>query len=313
MVIFRRFFILLLIILLCVFPVAAAELIPGGQVIGLRLEDGTVQVAGFDPNVGSNVQKSGLQVGDRIAMVDGTKVETPEEIRQAVERCDGPVELTVLRAGKTKKLRLQPVKTAEGQRLGVYLRQGISGLGTVTYYQKDGSFGALGHGVMDGSRPVEFETGTVCGVQLLSVRKGESGKPGQLLGALLETTLGDATKNTPQGIFGTLPLPAQSAMETGEARVGDAVIRCTLDDDGVQEYSVQILKCYPQSKDRCRNLLLKVTDKRLLEQTGGIVQGMSGSPIIQDGKLVGAVTHVLVNDPTTGYGIFIKNMLDAAA
>ena len=313
MVIFRRYFVVLLIILLCAFPVAAAELIPGGQVIGLRLEDGTVQVAGFDPNVGNVAQKSGLQVGDRIVTVDGKKVGSPEVIRQAVEQCGDSLELTVLRSGKTKKLRLQPIKTAEGLRLGVYLRQGISGLGTVTYYQKDGSFGALGHGVMDGNHPVEFETGTVCGVQLLSVRKGESGNPGQLLGALLETTLGDATKNTPQGIFGTLPLPAQPTMETGEAQVGEAVIRCTLGDDGVQEYSVQILKRYPQSKDRCRNLLLKVTDKRLLERTGGIVQGMSGSPIIQGGKLVGAVTHVLVNDPTTGYGIFIENMLDAVA
>ena len=310
---FRRLLILFLILILLVFPTAAAELIPGGQVIGLRLLDGSVQVAGFDPQVGSLAQQAGLQVGDRIVAVGRCPVDSPEAVRQAVENCDGSLVLTVLRNGKTKKFRLQPVKTVDGLKLGLYLRQGISGLGTVTYYLPDGSFGALGHGVVDGSRPVEFRQGEVCGVQLLSVRKGEPGKPGQLLGALLDTTLGQALKNTPQGIFGTLPPSRQTTLQTGVAKPGPARIRCTLDEDGLQEYSVQILKCYPKSTDRCRDLLLQVTDQSLLQKTGGIVQGMSGSPIIQDGKLVGAVTHVLVNDPTTGYGIFIENMLDAAA
>ena len=309
----RRFLIVFLIILLCICPVAAAELIPGGQVIGLRLADGSVQVAGFDPQLGKAAQQAGLQVGDRIVTVAGETVDSPEAVRRAVERCGDSVEMTVMRNGKTKILRLEPVKTAEGLRLGIYLRQGISGLGTVTFYRPDGGFGALGHGVMDGNAPVIFEDGEVCGVQLLSVRKGQAGQPGQLLGALLDATLGDVRKNSEQGIFGSVSAPDRPCMETGEARVGEAVIRSTVDESGVQEYSVQILKLYPKGKDRCRNLLLKVTDQRLLEKTGGIVQGMSGSPIIQDGKLVGAVTHVLVNDPTTGYGIFIENMLDAAA
>ena len=311
--IFRRFFVMILVILICVYPVAAAELIPGGQVIGLRLEDGTVQVAGFDPQLGSGTQQAGLQVGDRILTAGGKPVSTPEEIRQAVERCGGCLELTVLRSGKVKNLQLEPTNTADGPRLGIYLRQGISGLGTVTYYTTDGNFGALGHGVMDGSRPVKFEKGTVCGVQLLSIRKGKPGEPGQLLGALLDTTLGQPAKNTPQGIFGQLTAPSSETIETGAAHVGSATIRSTVDETGLQEYSVEILKLYPKSKDGCRNLLLKVTDQRLLDKTGGIVQGMSGSPIIQDGKLVGAVTHVRVNDPATGYGIFIENMLDAAA
>lgn len=309
----RRFLIIFLVFLLCICPVAAAELIPGGQVIGLRLQDGSVQVAGFDPQLGEGSRQAGLQVGDRILAVAGETVDSPEAVRQAVDRCGGPVEMTVLRGGKTKKLRLQPVETADGRRLGIYLRQGISGLGTVTFYRPDGDFGALGHGVMEGNAPVVFEDGEVCGVQLLSVRKGKSGQPGQLLGALLDATLGEVRKNSAQGIFGSVSAPDRPTIETGEARVGAAVIRSTVDEGGVQEYSVQILKRYPRGKDRCRNLLLKVTDPRLLEKTGGIVQGMSGSPIIQDGKLIGAVTHVLVNDPTTGYGIFIENMLDAAA
>jgi len=274
--VFRRFLIVFLIILLCVCPVAAAELIPGGQVIGLRLADGSVQVAGFDPQLGQPAQKAGLQVGDRIMTVAGKPVSSPEAVRQAVEGCGGNLELTILRSGKTKKIQLAPVTTADGLRLGVYLRQGISGLGTVTYYRADGSFGALGHGVMDGSRPVEFETGEVCGVQLLSVRKGQAGQPGQLLGALLDITLGQADRNTPQGIFGQLSATGK-AVETGAARVGEAMIRSTVDDCGVQEYSVQILKLYPQSKDRCRNMLLQVTDQQLLQKTGGIVQGMGVS------------------------------------
>jgi len=311
MVIFRRIFIVLLIIILCVFPAAAAELIPGGQIIGLRLEDGSISVAGFDPQLGAAAKSAGLQVGDKLLTVSGQRISSPESVREALDRCDGKVEMTVARNGKTKKLRLTPTATADGPRLGIYLRQGISGLGTVTYYTADGSFGALGHGVMDGNSPVEFQKGQICGVQLLSIRKGQSGQPGQLLGALLETTLGEAKKNTPQGVFGQLSATGE-VMETGDARVGSATIRSTLDESGVQEYSVEILKLYPQSKDRCRNLLLKVTDARLLEKTGGIVQGMSGSPLVQDGKLIGAVTHVLVNDPTMGYGIFIENMLEAA-
>ena len=313
MVIFRRFFVMILIILICAYPVAAAELIPGGQLVGLRLEDGTVRVAGFDAQVGQSAKAAGLQVGDRLVTVAGQQVTSPEAVQQALANCGETLELTVVRDGKVKTLQLKPTITADGPRLGIYLRQGISGLGTVTYYTTDGSFGALGHGVMDGSRPVKFEKGTVCGVQLLSVRKGKVGEPGQLLGALLDTTLGQTVKNAPQGIFGQLTAPSSETIETGAAHVGAATIRSTVDETGAQEYSVEILKLYPKSKDGCRNLLLKVTDQQLLDKTGGIVQGMSGSPIIQNGKLIGAVTHVLVGDPTKGYGIFIENMLDAAA
>ena len=312
--ILKRVIPIFLVLFYCISSVAAAELIPGGQVIGLQLEDGSVYIAGFEPSLGRCAEAAGLRSGDRILSADGKTITCPEDLQQALIRCDGTVQLTVLRGGKTKKYQVSPAVTADGPRLGVYLRQGISGLGTVTYYETSGRFGALGHGVMDGSKPTVFKKGTVCGVQLLSVRKGKAGEPGQLLGALQpEISLGTAAKNTAQGIFGRITPPDSPTLSTGDARTGEATIRCTLDEGGLQEYSVEILKLYPQGKDRCRNLLLKVTDRDLLEKTGGIIQGMSGSPIIQDGKLVGAVTHVLVNDPTMGYGIFIENMLDAAA
>ena len=312
--ILKRFFLVLFIIICCLSPVAAAELIPGGQVIGLRLEDGAVYIAGFDPELGNSAQQAGLKSGDRILSADGKSVETSEDLREALTKSNGTLELTVIRNGKNKTFRLTPIVTSDGPKLGIYLRQGISGLGTVTFYHPDGSFGALGHGVMDGNTPISFQKGTVCGVTLLSIRRGKAGQPGQLLGALRdETSLGCATKNTTQGIFGQVSPPQAEVLSTGEAQSGEAAIRATVDEEGLQEYSVQIVKIYPNSNDRSRNMLIKITDPALLKKTGGIVQGMSGSPIIQNGKLVGAVTHVLVNDPTMGYGISIENMLDAAA
>ena len=158
-----------------------------------------------------------------------------------------------------------------------------------------------------------MRSGVCYNAAILSVQKGISGKPGQLVGTLDgNDPIGTVQKNTARGIFGTIPMSQDAPLPTGSAKTGSATIRSTVDENGVQEYSVEILKIYPSSHQDGRNMLLKITDDRLLDSTGGIVQGMSGSPIIQDGKLVGAVTHVLVNDPTTGYGIFIENMLDAA-
>ena len=193
-------------------------------------------------------------------------------------------------------------------------------MGTVTFYDPDtGKFATLGHGVNNSrGELLNMVSGTAYNATIVSVRKGTSGDPGQLMGALKEAQpVGVLYKNTIQGVFGTTqtgwkgePLPVGTP---SDVRTGAAVIRCTIQGDTVQEYSVEILKVYPRSGASGRNMLLKITDPALLETTGGIVQGMSGSPIIQDGKLIGAVTHVLVNDPTTGYGIFIENMLDAAA
>ena len=204
--------------------------------------------------------------------------------------------------------------------MGVYLRQGTTGIGTVTYYRPEsGEFGALGHGVnTQNGNLLQMTQGSVYGARVAAVKKGTAGTPGQLIGQLTDSEpLGTIAKNTEQGIFGqvssgvfTEPLPVASE---SEIHTGPATIRSTVEGNTLREYSVEILKVYSGSRDKGRNLLLKVTDPDLLATTGGIVQGMSGSPIIQDGKLIGAVTHVLVNDPTTGYGIFIENMLDAAA
>ena len=292
---------------------ATRLLIPVGQVIGMELADGSVTVAG-------TTGESPLKSGDRILSIDSRRITCAADIRKALMQSDGTVTVTVLRNGKEKQLRIAPTATADGPRLGVYLKEGITGIGTVTYYDPNtGDYGALGHGVSDRSGTLlQMKEGTSYEASVLSVKKGKIGTPGQLLGSLRSNApVGKLDKNTSQGVFGNcknrwqgqvLPTAAPE-----EVREGSATIRCAVTGNEVQEYSVEILKIYPCMKGKDRNLLLKVTDPVLLETTGGIVQGMSGSPIIQDGKLVGAVTHVLVNDPTTGYGIFIENMLDAAA
>ena len=299
---------------------AAELLIPGGQIIGLQLCRDTVTVAAFDDKLGAAGKSAGLQIGDEILSVNGRAVSTAEDVRNALERSDGTVEMRVNRQGREKKLKLTPVITDQGPRLGVYLRDGITGIGTVSWYDPDtGKFGTLGHGVSDsGGKLLDMTKGGAYCADVVTVKKGMAGEPGQLKGAVsVAGQIGELYRNTQQGVFGTSaagwkgePLPVG---EAEDVRTGDAVIRSTVSGRDVREYSVEILKIYPSSRTDGRNLLLRITDPALLEATGGIVQGMSGSPIIQDGKLVGAVTHVLVNDPTTGYGIFIENMLDAAA
>ena len=307
---------------LCFLPgeaLAAELLIPVGKVIGLELSDDTVTVAAFDDSLGTAARDAGLRIGDEIVKIDGKVIDSAEDVRAALADCDSDVELIISRTGKQHKLTFAPEATDDGPRLGVYLRQGIAGIGTVTYYDPEThAFGTLGHGVSSASgQLLDMTKGSAYTGRVLSVTKGKSGAPGQLRGSADGTeAVGTLYRNTPQGVFGISrqgwlgePIPVASF---DQVHTGAAVIRSTIAGDTVQEYSVEILKIYPQDRGDNRNFLLKVTDPTLLQTTGGIVQGMSGSPIVQDGRLVGAVTHVLVNDPTTGYGIFIENMLDAA-
>ena len=299
---------------------AATLLIPVGEVIGLQLKDDRVTIESFDAELGAAAQAAGLEVGDEILTIDDKPIHCAEDIRQTLKQSDGDVHLQIRRGRQTRQLELSPVVTKDGPKLGILLKEGITGIGTVTYYDpQSGTFGALGHGVNDpDGELVVMSQGLAYAAQVDTVRKGRAGEPGQLMGAVTDPEpLAQLSKNTPQGVFGSGsllfrgdPLPAASA---SEIRTGPATIRSTVQNGTVREYSVEILKIYPGSGADGRNMVLRITDPALLEATGGIVQGMSGSPIIQDGKLVGAVTHVLVNDPTTGYGIFIENMLDAAA
>lgn len=299
---------------------AAQNLIPVGQVIGLELLSDTVCVAAFDENLGTQAQKAGLKIGDEIVNIDGRTIDSAEDVRLALERSDGQIRLRILRDNKEQELCVMPQITANGPRLGVYLRQGITGIGTVTWFDPvTGRFGSLGHGVNNAKGElVDMTSGNIYPASVLSVKRGKCGEPGQLRGGVdCPQALGTLDKNTSRGVFGSAQMPwegkALQIATRDEIRTGKATIRSTVCGKEVREYSVEILKLYPENRQEGRNMLIRVTDPALLEATGGIVQGMSGSPIIQNGKLIGAVTHVLVNDPTTGYGIFIENMLDAAA
>ena len=297
---------------------AADMLVPVGEVIGLELYNDTVTVVAFDDSM-PVARNCGLQIGDEICRIDGSDIDTADDVRRALRSSDGSVDVTVVRSGKERKIHMQPQITSDGPKLGVYLRQGITGIGTVTWYDPEtGSFATLGHAVNDGKgKLLKMSRGNAYPATVVSVQKGKAGAPGQLKGALnTDVLLGKLSGNTAQGVFGTAPKAwdgdAIPVAACEEVKPGSAVIRSTVSCGEPRDYSVEIVKIYPKSRADGRNMLLRVTDPELLAATGGIVQGMSGSPIIQDGKLVGAVTHVLVNSPDTGYGIFIENMLDAA-
>ncbi len=300
---------ILSILLLCctvtVSAVGAEFLVPGGQVIGLRLSDDSVTVAAFDFTMEAG-RKAGLQIGDEIISIDGQAIHCAADVRDALNRSGGQIEMVIQRKTQSHTLTVCPEITPDGPKLGVYLKEGITGIGTVTWYDPDtGSFGTLGHGVHSaGGKLLQMVSGAAYEARVLSVKAGKAGAPGQLKGGIDGASpCGILQRNTAKGVFGKsstgFPGGALPVAEADSVKVGKATILSTVKDDRVGEYDVEILKIYPNTDSGARNMLIRVTDPALLEITGGIVQGMSGSPIIQDGKLVGAVTHVLVNDPTT--------------
>ena len=314
-----RMGITILVLSLLLLPARAATLlVPVGRTIGLRLQTPGVTVADFQKEGTSPGKEAGLQLGDVILKVGDRDIGSARELQEALADSGAGAELTICRKGRNQRLQiaLEPGKS----QLGIYVREGISGIGTVTYYDPEtGRFGALGHGVNDGDgNLVEMRDGQALSSQVVEVKRGQAGTPGQLRGAFSDgEKLGRLTANTARGLFGTCEQPflgePMPAAEAAQVHTGKAEILSNVTGTSVRRYDVEILKLYPEDRSQGRNILLRVTDGDLIAETGGIVQGMSGSPILQDGRLVGAVTHVLVNDPKTGYGIFIENMLDAAA
>ena len=278
-----RFATTVLSIYLCAVTVFARELIPVGQLIGLELSAGSVTVAAFDDALPAG-RASGLQIGDEILSIDDTAIRCAEDVRKALRRSDGGVDMVISRDGTQVTIHMEPEITASGPKLGVYLKQGITGIGTVTYYDpQTKQFGTLGHGVNDGKGTLlPMTRGNAYPAAIASVQKGKAGAPGQLKGALSSTqVLGTLSGNTPQGVFGTAEAGfSGAAMEIApaeEVRTGDATIRSTVTADGPREYSVEILKIYPKDRSDCRNMLIRITDPELLEATGGIIQGMGVS------------------------------------
>ena len=322
-------------ILLALWPIAArasaATVVPVGRAVGIKLfSDGVVVVGTSEvlTNDGkTNPAKAcGLKAGDIITHINSTEVDSIEEVTALLQELEGErMSISAIRDDRTVKLTAQAVfcPTDNTYKLGAWIRDSMAGIGTVTFYCPDtGAFGALGHGIndLDTALLMPLDSGTILPASVSGVQKGQSGTPGQLRGIFeVDSTLGELTANTPEGVFGTMDSAdwfdgqAVETAQRNEVKAGDATILSNISGDKVEEYSIRILKVYPSSdSDGGRDFLIQVTDKRLLETTGGIVQGMSGSPILQNGKLVGAVTHVMVDDPTSGYGIWIGNMLEAA-
>ena len=269
---------------------------------------------------GSPAAKSGICVGDIITKVDGSKISQNEELAALVASCGGKeLTLTYTHDGKECKASVRPTLRDGEYKLGLWVRDSAAGLGTMTFYNpSNGTFGALGHSISDAdtARLLPLRKGTIVPAAITGIVKGNTGSPGQLSGTFLDSSvLGNVFKNCDCGIFGTVDSAKNYDAEpveiglSGDVKTGKATIRCTLDSTGVKEYDIEILKINRDENQRTKNMLIKVTDAELLEKTGGIVQGMSGSPIIQNGKLIGAVTHVLVSDPKQGYAVFIENML----
>lgn len=299
----------------------------GGIPFGVKFLSQGIIIVGFteietENGIETPAYDAGLRVNDVITEVNGEPVKTSMDLLQVVEKAEDVLEITYLRDGSENTVCFLPsLCVKDGKRkTGMWIRDTTAGIGTVTYIKPEtGEFGGLGHGICDTETGelLEMNRGTVVDVQISGVLKGIPGTPGELKGYFSSERAGVLLRNTLCGVYGVLlempeSIRSETEIEIGTretVREGEATLCCTLDDNGPHEYSILIDKINRESRDN-RSFSITVTDPQLIDKTGGIVQGMSGSPIIQDGKLIGAVTHVLVNDPTQGYGIFIENMLD---
>ncbi len=303
-------------------------LIPGGMAFGVKFFTEGAIVLGTTgvetaKGVESPAKTAGLRSGDIVIRAGGKAFKSAQELVSIIEGCGGKeIIIAYLRNEKEQSVKVKPARdSASGKyRIGILAKDSVAGIGTVTYIVPETqNFGGLGHGIYDSETGLllPLAKGAVVEVDINGITKSYKNYPGELKGKFDTVAVGELWDNTQQGVFGrffSLPENCRNAVPVGskgQLKEGKAHILTTLSASEIGEYEIEIEEIYANSGST-KNFLVHVTDKRLLEQTGGIVQGMSGSPIIQDGKLVGAVTHVLVNDPTRGYGIFIENMLDTA-
>ncbi len=301
------------------------EVILGGVPFGVRFTTEGVVVMGFSDIDGLSKNQSpayiaGLRPKDIILKVNGKHIGGADELTRSIEACGGDeISLTYKRGKEEKTVSMTPIYSQNEKRYktGIWVKDSGAGIGTMTYILPDTlEFGGLGHGICDGESGelIKMSYGDVMNVTVHAVKKGICGTPGELKGHFESRQIGKLYSNTDCGIFGKLdviPAPCTQRVKVASRehiKEGEACVVCTLDDGSRREYTIEI-SSINKNADGAKCFMIKITDPALIEKTGGIVQGMSGSPILQNGKLIGAVTHVMINDPTVGYGIFIENML----
>lgn len=305
------------------------ELIPCGNPIGIYVETDGILVLGSGRITGEDglnyePVNNKLKSGDYILAVNGKMLSRKNELIEEIQNCNGKdITLLVRRNNEKITVRVTPVKTSSGSyKIGAWIRDNTQGIGTLTFLTADGQFGALGHGITDIDTGVlmNIKAGSIYRAEIMSIIKGKEGEPGELIGMIRQSDrhrLGAITNNTMQGIFGRIGKGYEDSMGQKPLRIGlkqevtkgKAKILCTVDDK-VEEFDIVIESIDISNSNQSKGIVLRITDERLLEKTGGIVQGMSGSPIIQNDKIIGAVTHVFIQDSTKGYGTFIENMVN---
>ena len=302
--------------------------IPLGNAIGLKLYTEGVLIVGMSQIEGEKpYENTGIKEGDRIVEINSIKISSTDDLIETVNSSKGKeVIVKYIRNDVEETASMIPVKTTNNEyKLGLWVRDAAAGVGTATFYvPSTGMFASLGHGIsdIDTEKLVTISNGELVTTEIVHIEKGEKGKPGEIKGSIEGATkIGDIYKNTSFGVFGKVTNKSRLNLQNKEIEIlsrdeikkGKAQIICELENGRKNYYDVEIEKIYTNNQKDNKSMLIKVTDERLLEKTGGIIQGMSGSPIIQDGKFVGAITHVLVNDPTSGYGVFADMMLKQIA
>ena len=306
-------------------------LIPGGIPIGIYMDTNGVMVIDTEEIQGENGKiyhpsTNKVKSGDYIIGLNSVEVDTKGQLVSELEDITNKkVVLTIRRNNEIFQVSITPVKDQNGEyKLGIWVRDNLQGLGTLTYIDTSSQFGALGHGIhdIDTNQLLQINSGELFQASINSVLKGTKGNPGGLEGVIVynpSNRIGTIAGNRETGIYGQvynikdldIDMQPLEVATVNQIQTGPATIRCTIKNK-VEEYDIQILNVNKHEKELNKGLVVQVTDSRLITITGGIVQGMSGSPIIQNGRIVGAITHVFVNDPTRGYGIFIENMLKTA-
>lgn len=299
--------------------------VPMGNAIGMKLYTAGVLVVGMSEIEGKKpYENSGIKEGDRIIQINQNQIDNTDDLMKAVNKSDGNnISIKYVRDEKTITTSIKPLKNSSNEyKIGLWVRDAAAGVGTLTFYEpSSGMFATLGHGIMDidTAELIKIANGELVTTNILSINKGTKGNPGEIRGTIeAGHTIGSISKNTKFGVFGTInKTPYLNTSNTNEVQValreeiktGKAQIICELENGKKEYYDIEIQRIFISNNKDNKSMLIKVTDKKLLEKTGGIIQGMSGAPIIQSGKFVGAVTHVLVNDPTIGYGVFADIML----